>query len=273
MLFTGMLIYSGNDAANTLAGAYGGVDKTVAAMNAEAHYLKAYDTQAGTPSGLDTPGERSSAYDLALIARAGLAMPDFAAYVSTRHVLFPVAKDGKTETKFTHVKLLPNYDGAIGIKNGFTVAAQATYVGAATRNGHTIIATLMHSTVGTAVWHEDAALLDWGFAAIGKTAPVGQLVEPDQPPAPSSAASAAGGTTTSAGATTTTTNRARPAVIITKESIASASERKASSAGGLSVAVPITVAGVLVAAIAAAFVLVARRKRRRAVSIERALRF
>ena len=219
MLFTGMLIYSGNDAANTLAGAYGGVDKTVAAMNAEAHYLKAYDTQAGTPSGLDTPGERSSAYDLALIARAGLAMPDFASYVSTRHVLFPVAKDGKTETKFTHVKLLPNYDGAIGIKNGFTVAAQATYVGAATRNGHTIIATLMHSTVGTAVWHEDAALLDWGFAAIGKATPVGQLVDPDQPPAPSSAASAAAGTTTSAGEPPPPRTAARPAVIITKESI------------------------------------------------------
>ena len=265
MLFTGMLIYSGNDAANTLADAYGGIDKTVAAMNAEAHYLKAYDTQAGTPSGLDTPGERSSAYDLALIARAGLAMPDFASYVSTRHVLFPVAKD-KTETKFTHVKLLPNYDGAIGVKNGFTVAAQATYVGAATRNGHTIIATLMHSTVGTAVWHEDAALLDWGFAAIGRTTPVGQLVEPDQPPVPSAPASSGA---TSAAALTTTHSSA--AAVITKEAVARASERKASSAG-TSVAVPVTVAVVVVVAAAAAFVVLARRKRRKAMTIEEALR-
>ena len=132
-------------------------------------------------------------------------------------MLFPVAKDGRTETKFTHVKLLPNYDGAIGIKNGFTVAAQATYVGAATRNGHTIIATLMHSTVGTAVWHEDAALLDWGFAAIGKATPVGQLVEPDQPPAPSSAASSAAGTTSGTSAVTTTHTSA--AVIVTKNSV------------------------------------------------------
>ena len=267
MLFTAMLIYSGNDAANTLAGAYGGVDKTVTAMNDEAHYLKAYDTNAGTPSGLDTPGEHSSAYDLALIARAGLAMPDFASYVSTRHVLFTMPK-GKTQTLFTHVKLLPNYDGAIGVKNGFTVAAQATYIGAATRNGHTIIATLMHSTVGTAVWHEDAALLDWGFAAIGKTTPVGQLVDPDQPPLPSAPATS-GAATTSAAVTTTHSSAAE--AVATKETVNAASVRKASSAG-TSVAVPITVAIVVVVAAAMAFVLLARRRRGRAKTIEEALR-
>ena len=267
MLFTAMLIYSGNDAANTLAGAYGGIDKTVAAMNAEAHYLKAYDTNAGTPSGLDTPGERSSAYDLALIARAGLAMPDFASYVSTRHVLFTMPK-GKTQTLFTHVKLLPNYDGAIGVKNGFTVAAQATYVGAATRGGHTIIATLMHSTVGTAVWHEDAALLDWGFAAEGKATPVGQLVEPDLPPAPTTAASTPASSAAGAAATSSSA-----AAVITKETVAAIASRKASSTGGASVAVPLTVAVVVVVLAVAAFLSLQRRRRRRSMTIERALRF
>ena len=271
MLFTGMLIYSGNDAANTLAGAYGGIDKTISAMNAEAQYLKAYDTVAGTPSGLDTPGEHSSAYDLALIARAGLAMPDFRSYVSTRHVLFPVG-NGKTETKFTHVKLLPNYDGAIGIKNGFTLAAQATYVGAATRNGHTIIATLMHSTVGVAVWHEDAALLDWGFAAIGKADPVGQLVDPDQPPVPSAVVVGPSKATYSAAAATP----GAPASTSLLHAIVKSSDEtphRASTAGG-SVAVPLSIAGVLVlAAVAALGTLQRRRKRRSAASIEKALRF
>ena len=148
--------------------------KTVAAMNAEAKYLKAYDTVAGTPSGLDTPSERSSAYDLALIAREGLSMPDFRGYVGTRHAQWTMPH-GQAQTLITHDHLLANYDGAIGVKNGYTVAAQATFIGAATRNGHTLIATLMHSTVGPQVWREDAALLDWGFAALGKVQPVGQL--------------------------------------------------------------------------------------------------
>jgi serine-type D-Ala-D-Ala carboxypeptidase (penicillin-binding protein 5/6) len=267
MLFTGMLIYSGNDAANTLAGAYGGIDKTVAAMNSEAKYLKAYDTQAGTPSGLDTPGERSSAYDLALIARAGLAMPDFRSYVSTRHVLFTMPH-GKTQTLFTHVKLLPNYDGAIGIKNGFTVAAQATYVGAATRNGHTIIATLMHSTVGTQVWHEDAALLDWGFAAEGKATAVGVLVDPDLPPAPSASA-----ISSSPAPTTTITSRPSTANTFALPKVVEASSARKPSTSSGSVAIPLALAGALVVAAATTLTSLQRRRRRRARSLEKSLRF
>lgn len=267
MLFTAMLIYSGNDAANTLAGAYGGIPKTIAAMNAEAHYLKAYDTVAGTPSGLDTPGEHSSAYDLALIARAGLAMPDFRSYVSTRHVLFPMP-GGKTQTLFTHVKLLPNYAGSIGVKNGFTDAAQATYVGAATRNGHTIIATLMHSTVGTAVWREDAALLDWGFAAEGKATPVGQLVDPDLPPAPTSAAVAS-----APSAAASSPSAAAPTSVLKHAVVASADHKSGGGGSGTSVLVPIVVAALLVFGAAGALTTVQRRRRRRASGLERALRF
>jgi D-alanyl-D-alanine carboxypeptidase (penicillin-binding protein 5/6) len=269
MLFTGMLIYSGNDAANTLAGAYGGIDKTVTAMNAEAKYLKAYDTEAGTPSGLDTPGERSSAYDLALIARAGLAMPDFRSYVSTRHVLFTMPH-GETQTLFTHVKLLPNYDGAIGIKNGFTVAAQATYVGAATRNGHTIIATLMHSTVGTAVWHEDAALLDWGFAAVGKVTPVGELVSPDLPPLPSAPGSSATASS-SAASLAASSGFAAPTSVL--KAVVKASDIHKASASGSSVAVPLTIAGVVAVGAGATLASLQRRRRRRVASLEKSLRF
>jgi len=259
MLLTGMLVVSGNDAANALAGAYGGMDKTVAAMNAEAHYLKAYDTTAGTPSGLDAPGEKSSAYDLALIGRAGLAMPDFRGYVGTRHAEWTMPK-GRTETLITHDKLLPNYDGAIGIKNGYTVAAQATYIGAATRNGHTIIATLMHSTVGKEVWHEDAALMDWGFAALGKVTPVGQLVDPDRPPLPSLSVQASA---TSAGAAAgTTTSRSAGATSILKTAVdAGASHKSAASSG--SVAVPLAVAVLLVLGASGALTTLQRRRRRR----------
>src|SRR5690606_799297 len=72
-LWLGLLLKSGNDAANVLARLGGGADGMpggVQAMNVEAHRLGAYQTHAVTPSGLDGPGQFTSAYDLALIARA-----------------------------------------------------------------------------------------------------------------------------------------------------------------------------------------------------------
>ena len=57
----------------------------------------------------------------------------------------------KTIYLASHDKLLWNYDGAIGIKNGYTVKARATFVGAATRNGHTLIVTLMSTTKDSAL--------------------------------------------------------------------------------------------------------------------------
>ena len=185
-LFTAMLVVSGNDAANTLATANGGVPATVAQMNARARQLQAYDTFAATPNGLDAPGQRSSPYDLALIARAAMDLPDFRHYVATKHSRIR-GLHGKTIAISSHDKLLYNYPGAIGIKNGFTVAARATFIGAATRNGHTLVVTLMHTA--PRYWPEAAALLDWGFAAekAGAT-PVGTLVGPQGTAGPAVAA-------------------------------------------------------------------------------------
>lgn len=76
-LFRALMMSSGNDAAMALAETNGSLAKTMSDMNAEAKRLQANDTVAKTPSGLDKPGQSSSAYDLALIARAGLANPDF----------------------------------------------------------------------------------------------------------------------------------------------------------------------------------------------------
>lgn len=174
-LMTAMLVVSGNDAANALAHAAGGMKRTLELMNAKARYLKAYDTVARTPSGLDAPGESTSAYDLALIARAGLAMPDFRRYVATVRDRMP-APHGKHFEIYTHNRLLTSYRGDIGVKNGYTVAAGATYVGAATRGGHTIIVTLMHAQ--PYFWDEARSLLTWGFKARGKVLPVGRLVDP-----------------------------------------------------------------------------------------------
>jgi D-alanyl-D-alanine carboxypeptidase (penicillin-binding protein 5/6) len=180
MLFQCMLEMSANDAAETLARAYGGVKETLHAMNAQARVLQAYDTRAKTPSGLDAPGETTSAYDLALIAQAAFKLPDFRHYITQASTEVP----GKGHRHFqiqSHNDLLTTYRGDIGGKNGYTVAAQATYVGAARRHGQTIVVSLMHAYPNWAPMAR--ALLNWGFKANGKVAPVGELVQP-LPPSP-----------------------------------------------------------------------------------------
>ncbi|SDG67974.1 D-alanyl-D-alanine carboxypeptidase (penicillin-binding protein 5/6) [Sinosporangium album] len=173
-LFRALMLSSGNDAAMALAEANGGLEPTLAQMNAVAHKLQAMDTVAKTPSGLDKAGQSSSAYDLALITRAGLANPEFRRYVSTKTAKFPAPK-GYYEIG-NHNKLLWSYDGMVGGKNGWTTKAMGSFSGAATRGGHTVIVAIMRHE--GAFWGEVADLLDWGFAARGKVTPVGRLVDP-----------------------------------------------------------------------------------------------
>jgi D-alanyl-D-alanine carboxypeptidase (penicillin-binding protein 5/6) len=173
-LVEAMLVVSGNDAANALAAAAGGMGPTVAKMNATAQRLQAYDTAARNPSGLDAPGQLTSAYDLALVARAGLAMPAFARYARTLRDYVPAPGGGRFEI-YNHNKLLNRYAGDIGIKTGYTIAARHTYVGAARRNGRTIVVTLLKAET---MYPDATALLDWGFAAAGRTVPLGRLVDP-----------------------------------------------------------------------------------------------
>jgi D-alanyl-D-alanine carboxypeptidase (penicillin-binding protein 5/6) len=180
-LFRGLLMASGNDAASALARANQSVAVTLTEMNATAADLGAFDTVAKDPSGLDKPGQTSSAYDLALIGRAAMRLPDFRGYVSTKTATVPGGRssDGKTMPAFrinNHNRLLYNYQGAIGIKNGYTIAAKQTFIAAATRAGKTYIVTEMASPNGS--WRPTAALLDWAFAHGTQVTPIGELVEP-----------------------------------------------------------------------------------------------
>jgi D-alanyl-D-alanine carboxypeptidase (penicillin-binding protein 5/6) len=198
-LFHGLLMQSGNDAAIALAEAYGGLPATLAAMNAEAHRIQAYDTVARTPNGLDDDPpltlkqQHSSAYDLALIMKQGLTLPDFRKYVGAELYNWPAPptkeerKKGKKTGGYeigTHDHLLVgnHYPGMVGGKNGWTSHALGSFVGAATRNGHTIIISLMHAQ--SDFWGDARALLDWGFAERAKADPVGTLVNPIPPPKP-----------------------------------------------------------------------------------------
>lgn len=200
-LFLAMFLRSGNDATHGLAMLHGGVQKTVADMNAEARRLQALDTHAVTPEGLDADGQISSAYDLALIGRAAIANPALVKYATTAHARFP----GKVPVRgprpgfqlWSEQKYVMNYDGAIGLKNGYTSLARNTLVAAATRNGHTVLVTLMGGGSGT--WREAVALSDWYFGGGLRAQPVGELVPPVDPTAPAATTADTGGADAAAG--------------------------------------------------------------------------
>ena len=180
-LFQALLMTSGNDAAYALADAGGGREATLTAMNEHAAYLGAHDTVAKDPSGLDAPGQTSSAYDLALIGRAALQLNDFRTYVTTKQVDFPGRVDPRTKKRSTykinnHNKLLYNYDGTIGVKNGYTEAANRTFISAVTRGTRTYLLTEMYGLDSS--WRPQAAMYDWAFAYGDKARAVGELVAP-----------------------------------------------------------------------------------------------
>ncbi|MEV4629978.1 D-alanyl-D-alanine carboxypeptidase [Micromonospora sp. NPDC049523] len=184
-LWLGLLLNSGNDAANVLArlgGGAGGVAGGIAAMNAEARQLGAYQTHAATPSGLDGPGQYTSAYDMALIARACFARSDFRRYAATKLAQVPAQKAYNTKGYpiWNDNQLLHQYPGALGGKTGYTDLARHSFVGAAERDGRTLLVTLLGAeTPPLAGWQQGAALLDWGFG-LPASAKVGQLVSRGQ---------------------------------------------------------------------------------------------
>lgn len=174
-LFEAMIVLSANDAAEALAGAaVGGRAATLQAMNDTARALQAADTFAATPDGLDAPGQMTSAYDLALIARAALRRSDFHAYDSMLKAA--VAARGSTVGGLTHNRLLASYPGAYAGKDGYTFKAGQVWWGAAERGGSHLIVVVVDA--GPRPVTQEISLLDWGFAADHKVGPVGELVDP-----------------------------------------------------------------------------------------------
>lgn len=196
-LFLCLIMQSGNDCASALARANGGLELTVAQMNEEAQRLQAYDTVAKNPSGLPAEGQVSSAYDLALIAREGLARPDFFEYVTTRVVedfpgYMPEQPGDPRPTMPIATQnplFIQGYKGAIGVKTGWTTEAGRTFVGAAERGGTSLVVTLLN--IEGEIYPSASALLDWGFANIDAVEPVGYLVDPIDVTEPSAGDNAA----------------------------------------------------------------------------------
>jgi D-alanyl-D-alanine carboxypeptidase (penicillin-binding protein 5/6) len=192
LLFQAMLMASANDAADTLARVAGSVPSTVAAMNATARSIQAYDTHVATPSGLDGPHQLTSAYDLALIGRADMARADFRKYTAQEIGTIPAQGTKYHAFQFANDnKLLYNYPGAIGGKNGFTDAAHHSFIGVAKHGDRRLIVTMMYGEhKPDNISLQAGRLLDWGFALPRTAAPVGTLVSPGSPSASPTAAPA-----------------------------------------------------------------------------------
>ena len=177
-----MLLTSGNDAAQVLARTAGSVEAGVALMNDTARALGAYDTRARTPHGLDADGQVSSVYDLALLGRALLDDPYLAGVVATRCSDITAPEGARFEICNHNRLVLGQEPGALGIKNGYTRAAGASFVGAVERDGRRLLVTLLSAAPRVDV--ETLALLDWADE-LPADARVGALVEPEDlaPPA------------------------------------------------------------------------------------------
>lgn len=162
-LLDGLLLVSGNDAANMLADMLGGSQVALAKMNAKAYQLGARSTRANSPSGLDGPGWESvtSPHDLAVIYRGALNYPLLVQIMHQPMAMFPDGKGGWRELA-NQDALLPSYPGFIGGKTGFTNLARETYVAMAQRGGRRLVAVLMYSQDD--LWDQARSVLDWGFS-------------------------------------------------------------------------------------------------------------
>jgi len=113
--------------------------------------------------------------------RAALAQPYLAKVMKTRTYAFPGKGIGSGPKRKryqiqNHNRLLFNYPGATGLKNGWTSAAGGSFVGTATRGGRAYVATVLRADTNT--WRASAALLDWAFIAGASARPVGDLAAP-----------------------------------------------------------------------------------------------
>ncbi|MBR6903053.1 MAG: D-alanyl-D-alanine carboxypeptidase [Clostridia bacterium] len=163
-LLYGMMLSSGNDAANATAIAIGGsVDKFVALMNNKAQELGLNNTHFATPSGLDGEEHYTTAYELALIAREALKNPDFAEAAAAKSATLYYGNPPYRRTISNHNRLLKMYNDIIGVKTGFTKKSGRCLVSAARQDGKYVIAVTLNDGDD---WADHRFLLDTGMAAI-----------------------------------------------------------------------------------------------------------
>lgn len=170
-------VVSGNDCAVALAERLSGSESAfVDQMNQKAQALGMEDTHFVNCTGLPAPGHLTSAYDIALMSRQLLLHhPDIRQYTTIWTDSIRNGAFGLTNTN----RLIRFYDGATGLKTGFTASAQYCMSAAAQRNGMELIAVVMKAPTTAQRFQDASALLDYGFANYALLTP-----QPESPLAP-----------------------------------------------------------------------------------------
>ncbi|MCD8214829.1 MAG: D-alanyl-D-alanine carboxypeptidase [Clostridiales bacterium] len=165
-LLYALMLKSSNDAAVAIAEHISGSSEEFCrAMTEEAKKIGARDTVFETPNGLDSGDHHSTASDMALITRYALKNETFREIIKTPSYSFETNKRSYSLTNAD--RLLTEYQGAVGVKTGYTGKAGHCFVGAAEREGMTLISVVLASGWGAAgkanKWADTKKLLDYGF--------------------------------------------------------------------------------------------------------------
>lgn len=160
----GMLLPSGNDAANAAAvNVAGSMTAFAEKMNQKAAEIGMKNTNFVTPSGLDADGHFSTAYDMALLTRYALKNEEFRNICGLSSASLEYGNPPYKRTLYNSNKLLKQYDGCIGVKTGFTDNARRCLVSAAERDGVTLIAVTLNAPDD---WSDHTEMLDYGFTLL-----------------------------------------------------------------------------------------------------------
>ena len=166
-LLYGMLLASGNDAANTTAiSIAGSTEKFAEIMNQKAKELNLENTHFVTPSGLDADEHYTTAYDLAMLSAYALKNEKFKKACSSYTARLCYGNPPYHRTLTNHNKLLKSYEGLVGVKTGFTKKSGRCLVTAAERDGAQIVVVTLSDRND---WQDHRNLLDFGFASVEKT--------------------------------------------------------------------------------------------------------
>ena len=146
--------------------AKGPMSDFAAMMTDRAKELGAVNTNFTNPHGLHDPNHYTCAYDMALIGRAAIQLPDFRTITGSRTYTIPATNKNVARPLANHHRFIRKtitYDGAIGGKTGGTNEAKTTLVTYAKRNGLTLIAVVLHVDTALHAYEDTAKMLDFAF--------------------------------------------------------------------------------------------------------------
>lgn len=161
-LVKGMLLSSGNDAANATAFLMaGGIDPFVELMNKRAQEIGMKNTHFVTPSGLDADGHYSTAYDMAILADDAIKNQTFLNICSSKSVDVFFGSPPYKRILNNHNKLLSICDGVVGVKTGFTKKSGRCLVSAMKKDGKSLIAVTLAAPND---WEDHMKLYDYALS-------------------------------------------------------------------------------------------------------------